>query len=380
LKAISNLAKGIILFAIIYFLVFFFAFEISSLRTSFIANHPNSLAANTLNSTLPSPTAQSSSNNIYLLVGEIFVISIIAILEMRWKLISIIYNYLNALFKKLHPLLREFLIVSLIIILLYWIMLTSGFFVFIFVAINFGGVALIDRIFLKKLASAQKIPIFFTFIFFLFAWVLLIVVSVSVNNSYLNLFTDFVYFPLTFLISAIFMRNPTKNVLNTVAFLSSIMVATFTGFLFTPFFAYILLLIFSIYDFIAVFWTKHMGFMAKKLIAYNIPEVFIIGDLELAKTRIAELNAGIDKTKIPESIRPLIIGVGDAVLPAVVIAAFVFGKLPIYGLMAAIGASLGIFLNMKVLNKYRSIIPALPLILVGITIMIGLLWSISFLA
>ena len=123
-----------------------------------------------------------------------------------------------------------------------------------------------------------------------------------------------------------------------------------------------------------------MGFMAKKLVSYNIPEVFIIGDLELAKTRIAELNAGIDKTKIPESIRPLIIGVGDAVLPAVVIAAFVFGKLPIYGLMAAIGASLGIFLNMKVLNKYRSIIPALPLILVGITIMIGLLWSISFLA
>jgi len=377
---ISNLAKGIILFAIIYFLVFFFALGISNLRTSFITNHPNSLAANTLNSALPSPTAQSSSHNIYLLVGEIFIISIIAILEMRWKLISIALYYINALFKKLHYLVRTFLVAGLVIILLYWIMLTSGFFVFIFVTINFGLVALINAIFLRKLTLAQKIPVFFTFIFFLFAWVLLIVVSVSINNPYLNLFTDFIYFPLTFLISAIFMQNPTKNVLNTVAFLSSIMVATFTGFLFTPFFAYILLLIFSIYDFIAVFWTKHMGFMAKKLIAYNIPEVFIIGDLELVKARIAELNAGIDKTKIPESIRPLIIGVGDAVLPAVVIAAFVFGKLPMYGLMAAIGASLGIFFNMKVLNRYRGIIPALPLILVGITITIGLLWGISFLA
>jgi len=123
-----------------------------------------------------------------------------------------------------------------------------------------------------------------------------------------------------------------------------------------------------------------MGFMAKKLVAYNIPEVFIIGDIELAKARIAKLNDGIDKTKIPESIRPLIIGVGDAVLPAVVIAAFVFGKLSMYGFMATIGASLGIFFNMKVLNKYRGVIPALPLILIGITIMIGLLWGISFLA
>jgi len=380
LKTISNLTKGIILFAIIYFLVFFLALGISNLRTSFVANSSNSLAANTLNSALPTPTAQSSSHDIYLLIGEIFVVSVIAILEMRWKLISITYHYIKSLFKNVHPLLREFLIVGLFIILFYWILLKLGFFAFIFLAINFGGVALVNRIFLKKLTFAQKIPIFFTFIFFVIAWVLMAVVSISINNLYLTLFTDFAYFPLTFLISAIFMRNPTKNTLNTVAFISSIMVAIFTGLLFKPFFAYALLFVFSIYDFIAVFWTKHMGFMAKKLIAYNIPEVFIIGDMELIKARMAELNTGVDKTKIPESIRPLIIGVGDAALPAVVIVAFVFGKLPMYGLMVAIGASLGVFFNMKVLNKYRGVIPALPLILIGITIMIGLLWSVNFLA
>lgn len=138
-----------------------------------------------------------------------------------------------------------------------------------------------------------------------------------------------------------YLRHPSAQTVNILAFLSCMIFPLYLGGVLLPLYAFILLGIFALYDFVAVFGTKHMIYMAKRLIEHNIPEVFTFS-----------ISGG----------RPLILGAGDALLPASVISAFGFaGNSLIAGILAS-GAALGLAANLVVLQKLRRPLPALPLI------------------
>ncbi|MEM0142521.1 MAG: presenilin family intramembrane aspartyl protease, partial [Candidatus Parvarchaeum sp.] len=116
--------------------------------------------------------------------------------------------------------------------------------------------------------------------------------------------------------------------------------------------------------FIAVFLTKHMQFMAQKLLSMNVPEAFMIGDFDKIKERIASLGNNIkNNNKAFEGIdKPLIFGVGDAVLPGIVISSLVLSGSLFIAILATIGAIVGVVANLWVLRLKKRVLPALPLI------------------
>ncbi|MEM0148433.1 MAG: presenilin family intramembrane aspartyl protease [Candidatus Micrarchaeaceae archaeon] len=365
---ISNHNKGAILFAIIYINVFLLSGLVEFGRPALIKSNP--LVANAV---IATPTAAQSSSTVEILVIEIIIISAIVLAEMRYKFLSKLYIILMRL--KKHWLIMDTILAFMLIGSGYYLLKTSGMALFLFWTINFLGIYIVYAILLRKLKLRALMPIFITFISLLILWpfILLLVGKTLI----LLLFMEFAYFPLAFLISALIMRNPTKNKLNAIAFSFSVLLPPTIGMLFVPIYAVGLLAIFAIYDFIAVFFTKHMQFMAQKLLALNAPEAFMIGDFEMIKKRIASLgkNAVEDDTALKDIDKPLIFGVGDAVLPGIVISSFVSAGGWLIALFAAFGAIVGVVANLQVLKVKKRVLPALPLIFcfMVIAIFVGLI-------
>jgi len=129
--------------------------------------------------------------------------------------------------------------------------------------------------------------------------------------------------------------------------------ASFFGLGFDPSVVVILLVIFSFYDFIAVYKTKHMVVMAKEMIDKKVILGFIIPkEIRYFKDKLEKVKPGGNF---------LILGGGDIVFPnllAVSVVPFGFLKALIIVLFSLIGSLLSywIFINQK--NKEP--IPALP--------------------
>lgn len=358
---VSNLTKGAILFGAIYFAVFFLAFGMQTLRTTII--HTSPVAANEISAALPPPTPASSGHNVLILSVEIIIFSMAVILEMKLKVLTRLHHYLKNIFENLHPLLIRGLWIGIGILLSILILFRWGFVPFVFVVVNGIGIWIVYRTYLAKKGIRQLIPVLITFVFFFILWTIVLFIGTAINSQLFLLFVEFIYFPLAFWASALLMGDTTKNRMNAVALLFSLSMPLFIGLLFTPIFALLLLAVFAVYDFIAVKLTRHMQFMAQKLVSMNVPEVFIIGDMNLMKRRLAMLKEGKkDSMKIPNQKRPLLLGAGDAILPSAVISAFVFAHLPAIALVAVVGCTIGILLNLMVLRRSRQVLPALVLI------------------
>ncbi|MEM3829788.1 MAG: presenilin family intramembrane aspartyl protease [Conexivisphaerales archaeon] len=352
---LTNLAKGALLFATIYTLVFLLSGLLTINRPALIQSNP-SIA----NSVITTPTATRSSLNVEILVIEVVIVSVFAFAEMRYKILSKLYKILIMQLKR-YKSIKQTIEVLMIVGFGYYILEVSRTAIFLF-WIHILGIYIIYRTLLKKLRLKALVPIFITFFSFLIFWPFVLLV---IGNAPIPLLlTEFLYFPITFLISALIMRNPTKNRINAVAFSFSVLLPPIIGTLFTPFYAIGLLAIFAVYDFIAVFLTKHMQFMARKLLLMNVPEAFMIGDFEAIKKRLSKL--GKEKAsddKILKGIdRPLIFGVGDAVLPGMVISSFVLAGGWHIAIFATIGAIAGVIANLQILRLKKRVLPALPLI------------------
>lgn len=358
---VSNYTKGAILFAAIYMLVLVLSIGLTNVRTSVAQSNPS--VANTI--ITGQATSSASTFNLSVLVIEMLVVTFIAIAEMRFKMVSRIIALMRDWLKDLHPhlllLMKGFILVGLDFL----VYTQFGLAWWLFLTINGGGVLLVSALLLRKVGIRQLLPVAIVFISFFVIWPYILLFTI--NNVVLVLFTEFIYLPLVFLISVLIMRNPTQNRMNATAFSFSVLLPLTIGALFTPFWAIILLAIFSAYDFIAVFMTKHMQFMAQKLVSMNVPEVFMIGDVEAVQARIKSLETGENPEKALKGLeRPLIFGAGDAILPSIVISSFVYFNLPVYALGVAIGCIIGVILNLMVLQRLKRVLPALPLILAGV--------------
>jgi presenilin-like A22 family membrane protease len=338
-----------------------------SFRTSLSITSP--ATANAINTALPAPTSTSSGNDLLLLVMELAIISAVAILEMKAKILTKLHRYLKGIFKKMHPLLIKTLWAAVIICCALLVLFYYGVVWFLFMCINGGGIMAVGTFYGPKVKQWMSIGI--TFVFFIILWEFILIIANSSHSLALALFAEFAYLPLAFLAAVLLMGNPTKNRMNAVALFSSLMMPLFLGSLFTPLFAVILLVVFAAYDAFAVWGTHHMQFLAQRLVAMNIPEVFMIGDVELMKMRLAGAVGG-KPVEIPEEKRPLLLGAGDAILPSAVISTFVFAHMPWLAAVVMGGCILGIMLNLYVLKRRKSVLPALVLICISMLALLGL--------
>ena len=181
-------------------------------------------------------------------------------------------------------------------------------------------------------------------------------------------------------------KNTYKASKNAVAMISSIGYGTLTGALFsisfTPGFiiVYLFFAIAAVYDYIAVFITKHMialGREAQKLdlaLMVGSSDVEIMPESSFKKKEVEEIRKNFAESKIknPEIFKtikkgsvPMIsqiyLGTGDLAFPAMLaVAAYItFGSIFI-AVAIALGAGIGIIATMRLLKKYKVGLPALP--------------------
>ena len=356
----SNHTKGTLIFASIYILVFILASLIYVNKPVIIHSEPA-----VASQVLATPTSAQSTSAIGELIAEIVVVSIIAIAEMRYKALSRLSKWLADLMHRLNGRYTAILKIVMVFFMLVFMLHYLGIVWFVFLLVNFGGMFLAYHLLIRKLSFKQALPVYITFLSFFILWPFSFLFIG--HSELLLILADFAYMPLAFLLSALVMRHPTKNRMNVMAFLFSVMLPPVIATLFLPAYAIILLGVFSIYDFIAVFWTKHMGFMAQQLLSMNIPEAFMIGDFGQIRERISKIDK-TDRTGEPNKptpyspSRPLVFGVGDAVLPGTVIASFALAGAHWLALVAVLGGIAGVMANLWVLRLKRHILPALPLI------------------
>jgi len=159
---------------------------------------------------------------------------------------------------------------------------------------------------------------------------------------------------ISILILVIFwFRKPNVLVHNFLLISGMIGIGSIFGLRLDPLFVIFFLIIFSIYDIIAVYKTKHMIKMAKEFV-----EVRAIPGLVLPQ-KFSEVSAPLKEVKMGGKF--LILGSGDIIFPLLLVSSLVpFGVLKsfIIAIFATLGLLASIFLFLS--QKTRKPIPALP--------------------
>ncbi len=178
-------------------------------------------------------------------------------------------------------------------------------------------------------------------------------------------------------------KNKWQKLRNIAAILASIGVGALIGLSFPFYFAFIFMGFLAIYDFIAVFITKHMITMAKAVSEKNLSFLIGINEIEVMnksnfnKQELEEYNKEkkhldqtniknlIDDDTIPVSAK-VELGTGDLAIPLMVaIAALPNIKMSFFIIF---GSIFGLILTMLILKKYSRALPAIPPLLFGICV------------
>ncbi len=183
-------------------------------------------------------------------------------------------------------------------------------------------------------------------------------------------------------------KNKWPKLRNTAAIIAATGVGAILGVSFSFFAAFIFMIIIAVYDFIAVFVTKHMITMAKAMSSRNLAflvgveelEGIPVGDLDVRNRRLYQKEkkelagrGGILKKMVSMNLAPvparIMLGTGDLAIPLMVeTAAYKVSLNFLPSMFAAVGALFGLVLNMWVLKRYNRPLPAIPLLLFGISL------------
>lgn len=217
--------------------------------------------------------------------------------------------------------------------------------------------------------------------FYLFA---IILGSLLPSNSILPL-------PLSLLgaIVLIVAKNKWPGLRNFAAVIASIAVGLSLGTFFTFFAAYLLMALFAVYDYVAVFVTKHMITLGREAVNRNL--AFMVGSYEvevvpksyLKENEEKELSRAFKKTK-SETLKRLMkegnvpmpsfsaLGAGDLAMPLMLaISAYVTYLSYFLSLVVIFGAFLGLAFAMAISKKYKIALPAIPPLFAFVSIAIG---------
>ena len=174
-------------------------------------------------------------------------------------------------------------------------------------------------------------------------------------------------------------KNKWQRLRNLVAVIASIGVGVVLG-INGFFFAYLILMVLAIYDFIAVFITKHMLTLAKEFSSRNLafligssdvevlPSKYLSGkdlatfrkELSQNKPKDPYINRLIQQGNIPV-VSQVQLGTGDLAAPlALTVGVFVSTLSYYLAIMAIMGSLAGIIATMAILRKYKAALPAIP--------------------
>lgn len=200
-------------------------------------------------------------------------------------------------------------------------------------------------------------------------------------------------------LSLVVAKNRFPRLRNATAVLSSAGVGFALGAFFSFQIALVFMVLLAVYDFVAVFITKHMVTMANMAIENNLAflimanEVKAVSANSLSKNELAEYNkekpmirkkGGIGSELIRRNMVPMAassaLGTGDLATPLMLaVSAYGFSLSFVLSFFMIAGGALGLLLNMVVLRKLKRVLPAIPLLLAGELIMLALYYGLRLL-
>lgn len=147
---------------------------------------------------------------------------------------------------------------------------------------------------------------------------------------------------------------------NISAVFASAAVGAIFGISFSPLFILLFLILLAVYDYIAVFRTKHMVTLAKEVLKRNMA-LTISAKVEIPKVGIKRID----------------LGTGDILAPVMLEVSFLSFN-PNASLLVLAGSTIAVFLLFYLSRKRKVILPALPPIIAGILValLLGALFGI----
>ncbi len=249
-------------------------------------------------------------------------------------------------------------------------------------------------IFLLKIYKGDKLfiilegVIIFIASFFVFLILFSIVNDATLFIIYGNPITTSFILGIIFAIALVIAKNKMPKLRNTAAIIASVGVGVVLGISFGFFVALAFMAILAVYDFIAVFITKHMITMAKAVSNRNLAfligvnEVEALPESKFSKQELQEYEkerkelekkSSIFTKLYKEHMVPVAarieLGTGDLAVPLMVaISAYKLSLNFILSFFIIFGAVFGLFLTAVILRKYKRALPAIPPLLFGVVI------------
>ncbi len=196
----------------------------------------------------------------------------------------------------------------------------------------------------------------------------------------------YTFISLFFAVVLLYIKQKNMGFKNIAAILSSLGIGLLLGLGFGPIASLILIGLLAIYDFVAVFVTKHMLTLATVAIKNNLALMVDVNEYKAVSkssmnvSEMAEYRKAIKKKilVIPEEVKQKVgkrivipagaaLGAGDLAIPLMVSVSFYKVYLNFtLSIFVAVGATFGLILTMFILRKYKRALPAIPPILLGI--------------
>ncbi len=186
-------------------------------------------------------------------------------------------------------------------------------------------------------------------------------------------------------LALIVLKNRFPRLRNTATIIASAGVGLLIGISFSFIVALVFMAILAVYDFIAVFVTKHMITMAKAMSSRNLAFLVGVNEVEaipkssFSSGEVAEFNKEIKGVKLPSALvrmykRGMLpvaahmeLGAGDLAVPLMVaVAAYKVAFSFTLSFFIVIGSTLGLILTTFILRRYKRPLPAIPPLLLGV--------------
>lgn len=222
--------------------------------------------------------------------------------------------------------------------------------------------------------------------------VFLVTISALEGSAFSNLFTNgqTVTYVIAFVLAValIIAKYKQPRLRNLTAIIASVGVGLVLGISFSFVAALIFMVVLAVYDFIAVFITKHMIALGDMAVSKNLSFLIMVNEVEAVPLRSLSLsqrkeyaeskkeiakqgsifNKMIESRMVPFSARTAL-GTGDLAMPLMLaIAAYKVDLNFILSFVIVIGALFGLIITMLILRKYKRALPAIPPLLFGVLV------------
>ena len=200
-------------------------------------------------------------------------------------------------------------------------------------------------------------------------------------------------------IALVIAKNKIPRLRNATAIIASVGVGVALGISFSFNLAIIFMALLGVYDFIAVFVTKHMIALGDMAMQNNLSFLIMVRETKAvpmsylspkerkdymkSKPALERQGGIVDRmTRENMALMPAMtaLGTGDLAVPLMLaIAAYKVNLNFVLSFVVIFGSVLGLMLNMLVLRRYRKALPAIPLLLAGILISLSVYYALLLL-